>query len=547
MLAALAILNSFIFSSTGPNAAGVYVETWDTTPLKGGKVYSTQTTIQLNSGGAFTTPSQFDVSIAQSFAGLQNEVAEKLDIPLSEVSAAVEDKLNIGIGAINTTLGQFQSDIQGPISDLKEAADDTADAASDALISAGVLESAAIDSQAAAERLEQIASLALLIPAEATTGLPLTVGWRGPEDISGLAPLLTIENSKGESVVEQGVTIEKVVMTPVSGEPGLFEYAFKELAAKYWLPAKNVTVIVQEEALGSLLKARIALNRVLHRRLDTPFLAENVDAADPALLTGHPRFRGVTETERRYDAFTAFMVREGLAASPELGGLDELIAAGERGLTAARRAFWAPTLGLEASLDEILSRGGAGSTPPALPLFELPRADDRSWSVALRAALPLFEGGGRIAERVQAEIELARLRLERTLAAERIEQRIRTAMAATWATFPGVSLSRQAAVAARKNLDLVADAYARGAVSILDLLDAQNAARNADELAANAVYDFLIELMEAERSTATFQFFMTAEEREAWFDRLERYFAERGIVALDPRLPAAYDLLRGGD
>ncbi len=164
--------------------------------------------------------------------------------------------------------------------------------------------------------------------------------------------------------------------------------------------------------------------------------------------------------------------------------------------------------------------------------------DDTNWSVGVSATLPLFRGGDRAAERLQAEFEFERLRLERTAVEERIEQRIRSALAETWSTFPGIELTRQAADAASKNLDLVADAYARGAVPIIDLLDAQNTALNADAQATNAIYDFLIALMKVERACGHFHLLQTPEETAAWFDEIDRFFASRGIDVSALGLPA---------
>ena len=109
-----------------------------------------------------------------------------------------------------------------------------------------------------------------------------------------------------------------------------------------------------------------------------------------------------------------------------------------------------------------------------------------------------------------------------------IEQRIRSALFDAASTYTSIELSAEAADAAGKNLDLVTDAYSRGAVSIIDLLDAQNAALVADAFAANAVYDFLIDLMEVQRSSNTFDFFRSEEGREDWFERLRRFFAAAG-------------------
>ena len=60
-------------------------------------------------------------------------------------------------------------------------------------------------------------------------------------------------------------------------------------------------------------------------------------------------------------------------------------------------------------------------------------------------------------------------------------------------------------------------------VSILNLIDAQNAAILAREGAANAVFDFLIDLMEVERAIGKYYFFADAEAREDWFDSANSY------------------------
>ena len=165
---------------------------------------------------------------------------------------------------------------------------------------------------------------------------------------------------------------------------------------------------------------------------------------------------------------------------------------------------------------------------PELPLpLDLP--DNTDWSLALSVSLPLYAGGERAAEVARLKEDLAELRLTRGSVAEKVEERMRSALYASRAASQGIDLSRRAARAAGRNLELVTDAYASGAVSIIDLLDAQNAALLAGLGAANAVYDFLIVLMEVERSAGRFDFFMTDADREAWLERLRSYLQAAGI------------------
>lgn len=291
------------------------------------------------------------------------------------------------------------------------------------------------------------------------------------------------------------------------------------------------------DALAQQEVSAIALNRLLHRDIEEPFTASPVDFNDPEMIVSQDRFEGFTETPARFRVFRDFMVGEGLANSPQLKLLEANIGAQERLLATARRSFWSPDFSLQAALDEIVSREGAGSEPQ-LGLGTL-TADDTNWSFTLFGSLPLYAGGARRADRVQREEQLWQLRFEYQSAVEKIEEQIRSQMLFTRAAFASVDLSRQAADAAARNLELVADAYARGAVSILDLLDAQNSALNADLQAANSVYDFFVELMRAQRATSRFETLRTSADRDAWFERLQTFFRLRGVPDWQPAPPRA--------
>jgi len=280
--------------------------------------------------------------------------------------------------------------------------------------------------------------------------------------------------------------------------------------------------------------AEIRLNRVLDRPGEEPFATVEIGLEDPSLITSDPRIRRYIDNPWVFRVFRAFHVDAALRNSPELAALDAQIRAQERSLTAAKRAFWVPVFGLRASLGRRLAEGGAGalgdgSASPLPPEFPVP--DRTTWEVGVQASLPLFAGGERSARRSQAEVELARLRTEYAAAANRIEQRVRSSLHDTGASWAAIGLARESADAARRNLELVQDSYGRGVVSITDLLDAQNAAITAEARAANAINDFLLDLMDVERAVGRFGFFVTPAQRQDYFDRLNRYVAEAEAAA----------------
>ena len=275
------------------------------------------------------------------------------------------------------------------------------------------------------------------------------------------------------------------------------------------------------EAQAQTQVAEIALNALLHRPLEDVIVTSEVGLDEPVLVTSQQHLYELIDNPASFRIFRDFIVQDAFAAVPELRQLDARIRAQERTLKSARNAYWQPTLSLRADRTETFDRSGTQGA-------SLPGLDDTETTIALQLSLPLFTGGARGAQKTRAYEELTGLRVQRHATAERIEQRVRSALHTTRSAYTAIRLSRQAADAAESNFVVVRDAYSRGTVSILDLLDAQNAALVADLRAATAVYDFVRALMEVERAAARFDFFMAPEDQADWFKRADRYFTERG-------------------
>ena len=92
----------------------------------------------------------------------------------------------------------------------------------------------------------------------------------------------------------------------------------------------------------------------------------------------------------------------------------------------------------------------------------------------------------------------------------------------------GLPLSAAASEAAKKNLKLVTDAYSRGALSILELLDAQNAALVSDLSVVNAKFASMADLIKAQRATGGFFILLNEEERKAWANKFEAHMKKHG-------------------
>ena len=276
------------------------------------------------------------------------------------------------------------------------------------------------------------------------------------------------------------------------------------------------------EASARRNNAEVALNRILGRPMEEPYVTEETSLDDPALLTSSQQLFTLLRDPWIFRVFRRFMIDEAVTRSPELRQLDAAIAVQERLRVSAKRSYYSPTVALQGALNQRFLRGGEGSEPN--PMFGDSPAT--TWSVAVVASLPLFAGGSRPAEVRKAEAEVRRLQAQRRGVRDLVAQRIDSAMHTMGASYAGIRLSRQAADAAIKNRDLITEAYGQGGMSILQLIDAQNAALVSEQVAANAVYDFLVDWMNVQRATGQFDLMMDDAARADFFRRAQTYAAE---------------------
>jgi len=268
--------------------------------------------------------------------------------------------------------------------------------------------------------------------------------------------------------------------------------------------------------------AYFELSRVLFRPLEERLDLVDATVDDQFKLVIDPRVDRYIEDPASLEILRDFLVEKGLAWSPEVQQFDAAILAAERAHTAATRSFWSPDIGLAGGVDHVISRGGAGSS------FDDPLAPgDTTWNLGVFLSLPLFEGGARSAESRRTSQETYRLQRDREGTEQRIEQNVRSATFEVAGSRLAVDLAHNAADAAARNLELVSDQYTLGRVSLVDLIDAQTNALNSNLAVADAVNDYLLDLMRVERAVGRFMFFVSPEDREVWIRELEGFAAAR--------------------
>jgi outer membrane protein len=246
-----------------------------------------------------------------------------------------------------------------------------------------------------------------------------------------------------------------------------------------------------EQARVAVLTNRFELNRLRRRPRE-----ESVEAI-PASIEQHGFVYardGIAKqlvAPERDRQLRNYLVRVGLARSPNLKAIDAAIAAEERALTASKRAFWLPTLSVSAGVDYLAAHSDTSSDLNQL-----------EWGARADLAFPLFEGGAKLASYRQAREIVESLRIERRARVEALDDGIRSAFARASGAYRSVGYAQAGEAAAQKNYEFVHEGFVLGVADYIDLLDAQNQLLMAQLASLNALYDFFAQLLSAEELIA---------------------------------------------
>lgn len=273
-------------------------------------------------------------------------------------------------------------------------------------------------------------------------------------------------------------------------------------------------------AESSRRQAETELLRILHRPANQPFSTVETGLDDPLSLVSSPRTQAFLDTPAKWAVFMEYAVHAALENAPEIKQADSVLQARQRALSSAGRAFYLPDLALVSNGSKFTEKSGAGSLRvPGAP-------DDESWSVSVQATLPLLTGGQRGAQRSQARHEVRASEADKSATVDGIEARTRLVLHQTAGSWPSIELSREAQAAADENLANVTEAYARGAVSVTDLIDAQETSLLNGLSATDAKYGFMTDFVNVLRSMGEFEILLDPASREAWYARVENWFRE---------------------
>lgn len=277
-------------------------------------------------------------------------------------------------------------------------------------------------------------------------------------------------------------------------------------------------------------RARVALNRVLGVDADTRWQVQDVTLEDPAFSFTTSRVIGFIRDREKLERFRSFAAAYAVEHSPDLLAVEENVKAQQLTADEKKRRGYTPKVAASANYSRTLNQKFAGASladqfaAAGLPVHS-PTADRDDWTIGVTASLPIFSGGTLTAEARKARAELRQREFSRDSARAAVIAQTQSALYAAESAYAAIALSRRSAELAAQNLAVVQDKYEQGAVSIVNLLDAQNSAFAQRQSADAAVYKFLSELLQFQRSFGWIEVLASPSEKEAWFREMEQVVA----------------------
>ncbi len=298
------------------------------------------------------------------------------------------------------------------------------------------------------------------------------------------------------------------------------------------------------EVQSQMNQAYIALKQVLNIPLIYQINVEDVSLEDTSSTISNQKLLNYLEDPVSFEILSDYIVNRGMILSKELQQINSLIDAQERNLSSARYSLFAPTIAAfggythtfyKSTVKQPFQLTTIPPTPPDispnLPLYlgqllagvstKLP--DDNDWQVGVQLSLNLSNGFATRAAEQQASFQVEQLKIQKRSAEEKIALRIRFEMENLKATYFGIQQSQIEVETANKTFKLVSDAYSRGALSILNLIDAQASLLRAKQVSANALYDFYTAYIQVQRAVGQFDALMTDEQKQDFMDALEKF------------------------
>jgi outer membrane protein len=269
------------------------------------------------------------------------------------------------------------------------------------------------------------------------------------------------------------------------------------------------------EASNGLEQGFIALNQLLNNEVDY-----NIDVDEAQLGEGlydnynYIQIRELLDDPKLRKYFVDFLVEEAKNNAPELKSLDYDIAAIGRQIKLNTGGRFLPTLALQGQYNNNFNRWGVGVNPDA---------QGKNYNVGVSLSIPIVDQNRRNINRQIANIQQDQLDINKSNSQLAIETNVNNVVLAIINEVSNIELSTVSEVAAKEALELTQASYSNGAVTVVQLIDAQNNYLTASLSRFNAVYNYLLTSLRLERFIGYYFLMHTQPENEAFIQKFSTF------------------------
>jgi len=282
--------------------------------------------------------------------------------------------------------------------------------------------------------------------------------------------------------------------------------------------AQNQQALV--EAVNQLEQGFILLNQLLNNPTEMEIDVEDVELNKGIFKEyNYNELTELLDNPKLRDTFTAFLIEEAKKNAPELKALAYNLEATKRSEKLFGSGRFLPTVALQAQYSRVFNRSGAGSTA-AFPGAEL--LDD-NYNVALNVSIPIFNQNQNNINKQNAIIQKDQLNINKANFELGLSANVRNNVLNVVNQLSNIELSGVSEEAAKEALELTQTSYSSGSVNIITLLDAQTNYLNAQLARTNAIYNFLINTLQLERTMGYYFLLNTENENNLFRQRFLQY------------------------
>ncbi|WP_109097423.1 TolC family protein [Aquimarina sp. AU58] len=286
--------------------------------------------------------------------------------------------------------------------------------------------------------------------------------------------------------------------------------------------AQNTQSLI--DAGNQMQQAFNAINQLMNNSIST-----EIDIDDAEISEGlfknykYEDFLEILDDPKLRPALIDFLVEEAKRNAPELKNINYNVEATQRNYRLNNTGRFIPTVALQGKYSLAISESGKGSTVPV----GIPTVPDGTYNVGVNVSLPIFKQNQRNINRQTARIQEDQLLIQKGNVELTIEKNVNDILLDMINQIANIEISKVSEEAARESLDLTQNAYAEGAVPLIQLIDAQTNYLQTQLASATANYNYLLTSMQLERAIGYFFLMNTEASNQDFIRRINEFILSR--------------------